>query len=148
MSEEEQAILATEVAAATHSLPEADRPLLPSGKPDPMRWVQRLKQICQELEVARPEEVQRLLAQMRSALNDLEAALQQHRQGGRPKGKRHKVKATDIEAIRRWEKGESRVGSITDLADALELSRQTVYTILAEIRSAPAQPDVELPRPG
>jgi hypothetical protein len=119
------------------------------GTPDPLKLVQRLKQLGQELAAAlHTEQAPPLLGQMQSALEGLELALKRRKQGGRPKGRRHKVNPTHIEAIRRWKAGdrsEYPVGSIRGLAAALRLSRQTVYTILAEIRLAlaPAQPDVD-----
>src|ERR1022692_4096939 len=107
-SEEERLIPVNEAPAAADSPPETTGLLVPIGKPDPMKEVQRLKQLCQELEAAPTEETQQpLLGQMRSSLNDLELALKQRKPGGRPKGKRHKVNDAQIEAIRRWEKGDS-----------------------------------------
>ena len=55
---------------------------------------------------------------------------------GRPKGKRSKVTPEKVEAIRTWlavRKKASRC-SVTALAKKLELSRQTVYVVMKEIK--------------
>ena len=70
-------------------------------------------------------------------LQAIDVILALRRYGGRPKGKRHKAKTDKIEIIRRWMQGdrsEIASNSVSDAAKKLSLSRQTVYTIMKEIK--------------
>jgi hypothetical protein len=110
------------------------------GKQDPRPFMERIKQSCQKLlELCQShEEEKRLLERMQSSLSDLELVLAMRRYGGRPKGTRSKVSADEIENIRKWKGGDRTwVGgsSVADVAKELNVSRQTVYTILDEIKA-------------
>lgn len=56
---------------------------------------------------------------------------------GRPKGKRSKVTPEKIEKIRAWLAARNTASrcSITALAEDLQLSRQTVYVVMKEIKN-------------
>jgi hypothetical protein len=68
-------------------------------------------------------------------LDRLELILALRRYGGRPKGKRQKITPAQVEAIRRWHEGRNRRSRPTAAEFAKEqgLSRQTIYTIIAEL---------------
>lgn len=68
-------------------------------------------------------------------LDYLEVILALRRSGGRPKGKRQKVTPAQVEAIRKWHEGRHRRSrpTVAEFAKAQGLSRQTVYTIIAEL---------------
>ena len=68
-------------------------------------------------------------------LDYLELFLALRRSGGRPKGKRQKVTPAQVEAIRKWHEGRHRRSrpTVAEFARAHGLSRQTIYTIIAEL---------------
>ena len=121
--------------------PEQRKRCLELGKKDPRPFIERLNQSCQNLLVLcqSQEEQKRLVEEMQSSLADLELVLAVRRYGGRPKGKGRKVTPDEIENIRKWKHAGDRTwvsgSSVADVAKKLNVSRQTVYTILDEIKA-------------
>lgn len=110
------------------------------GKKDPRPSIERLKESCHKLlELCKSHEEEKLLVkQMQSSLADLEVVLLVRRYGGRPKGTGKKVTPDIIENIRKWKAGDRTWvsgSSVKEVANKLNVSRQTVYTILEEIKA-------------
>jgi len=123
--------------------PEALRIYAEFGRQDPRPFMERLKRSCQELRELchnkNEHEAERLVEGMQSTLANLELVLAVRRYGGRPKGTRKRVLPDGIENLRKWKAGD-RIWvsgeSVADVAKKLKVSRQTVYTILDEIRES------------
>jgi hypothetical protein len=142
--EEVEATLMNEGANANPSAlpPDIRRSLADLGRQDPRPFVERLKRSCRKLlEKLRSKEMQeevRLVERIQTTLADLELVLAVRRYGGRPKGSRKKVTPDEINELRKWKAGDRTwvsSSSVADVAKKLNVSRQTVYTILADLAS-------------
>lgn len=113
------------------------------GKLDPMPLLAQVKRACRELfKGASGDKANFLVERLLVPVTDLELVLAMRRYGGRPKGARHRVTPTQIEAVRRWMQGRRRrrKPTVDDLADKLGLSRQTIYTLMKEIEAEGGEP--------
>ena len=112
--------------------------LLALGNLDPMPLLEQVKKACRELfKESVGDKAKVLVERLLVPLTDLELVLAMRRSGGRPKGTRHKVTSTQVEAVRQWMRSRRRRKNPTvdDLAAKLGLSRQTIYTLMKEIEN-------------
>ena len=121
--------------------PDLCRRLADLGRQDPRPFIEELKQSCRKLlDQCRRKEMHeegRLVEQIQTTLGDLELVLAVRRYGGRPKGTRKKVTPDEINELRKWKAGDRSwvsSSSVVDVAEKLKVSRQTIYTILEELR--------------
>lgn len=137
---EEVEELRQELAGQEDTLSDEDRRLYREiGKLDPRPVLERLKQAVTQLQRKVGEG---LVGPVLSAVAELELILALRRFGGRPREARHKVTEEQVEAIRKWYEGRRRRTrpTVSEFAKSLGLSRQTVYTVLAELQNdQPAQ---------
>jgi hypothetical protein len=107
--------------------------LMEVGRGDATPFLVRLRALCQTLQRRLTGWAgTRVLVEVLACVDELELALIHRKPGGRPRGKRHKVKAEHLEAVRQWMEGGGG-GSVSALAKSLGLSRQTVYTLIQQI---------------
>lgn len=141
--EEVEATLASDFKGVpTAFTPDIRRRFADLGRQDPRPFIERLKRSCRKLlKKLRSKEMQeegRLVERIQTTLADLELVLAVRRYGGRPKGTRKKVTPDEINELRKWNAGDRTwvsSSSVADVAKKLNVSRQTVYTILADLTS-------------
>lgn len=142
--EEVEATLMNEGANGRPSAfpPDTRRRFADLGRQDPRPFIERLKRSCRKLlEKVRSKEMHeegRLVERIQTTLADLEMVLAVRRYGGRPKGTRKKVTPDEMKELRKWKAGDRSwvsSSSVADVAKKLNVSRQTVYTILADFAS-------------